>query len=586
MVYRRKRYPVNMVNPILIVVIIVVAVATVFGLSQGSSWFRQVDKADQIDREGMVAVPISQRKLSAYERVRREDVIDLNKPEESYMWMPRERRDLLIKNEGLIADVGKIPNRVMKKDKRAGVIFTEKDFLPEGSTFGLAGGIPSDKQGFFVEAEKVPGLRFLKSGDRFDLILGLSGKDESSSAEYGVLVGGIKAVGGRPVLNTGVRTMVRNAEMIALTNNQRMTTRGGLEMVDENSNSRSSNATKDESVLIAVSSEEAESLAAALGQGLDVHLVTRSGMANPDNPAETDMAETRDPLAGLIAFPGTTSRIDAFQKVEASHFADGSTGELRQYFFQPDEVQEDWIVRPEQAIGRVLRHAMEPGSLLKESDFLPRGCLIEDIQAFQAISREQVVDGLDSPWVGRVAVRDMHAGSTLTEDDFFPKGTLPGMAAAIPAGRMAFALDFESVQGLAELSRGDRFDLLSSKVIDLSERLTGIEVSPALATEMGSRVVNRVVVTDAILVQTLDGQALVAVQPGEVSAVASAIAMKEPIYCVARAPQRKKGEPIEPALSSELADEINLDSSPLSDITLTESIIGGHRTVRAYRRTP
>ena len=93
-------------------------------------------------------------------------------------------------------------------------------------------------------------------------------------------------------------------------------------------------------------------------------------------------------------------------------------------------------------------------------------------------------------------------------------------------------------------------------------------------------------VTDAILIQTLDGQAIVAVQPGEVSAVASAIAMKEPIYCVARAPQKKKGEPGEPASSSELADEINLDSSPLSDITLTESIIGGRRTVRAYRRTP
>ena len=122
-------------------------------------------------------------------------------------------------------------------------------------------------------------------------------------------------------------------------------------------------------------------LAAALGQGLDIHLVTRSGRAS-DGPAEDDMNGTEDPLAGLIAFPGTTSRIDAFQKVEASHFADSSTGELRQYFFKPGDVQEDWILRPEQAIGRFLRRTTEPGSLLKESDFLPRGVLIQDIQAF------------------------------------------------------------------------------------------------------------------------------------------------------------------------------------------------------------
>ncbi len=45
---------------------------------KGSTWFLQANKADEIDREGMVRVPKSQRDLSAYERVRREDVIDLD----------------------------------------------------------------------------------------------------------------------------------------------------------------------------------------------------------------------------------------------------------------------------------------------------------------------------------------------------------------------------------------------------------------------------------------------------------------------------------------------------------------------------
>ena len=181
-------------------------------------------------------------------------------------------------------------------------------------------------------------------------------------------------------------------------------------------------------------------------------------------------------------------------------------------------------------------------------------------------------------------VRDKKAGATLTEEDFFPPGTLPGMAAAIPAGRMAFALETENVTGLAELSRGDRFDLLSSQVIDLTQRLKGVEVSPTLATEFSSRVMNRIVVKEATLIEKLEGQAIVAIQPGEVSAIASALAMKKPIYCVARAPQNNKSGPVEPAPSSETADKIDLGPSPLSDITLTESIIGGRRTVRAYRR--
>ena len=134
-------------------------------------------------------------------------------------------------------------------------------------------------------------------------------------------------------------------------------------------------------------------------------------------------------------------------------------------------------------VGRVAVRDRKAGATLTENDFLPRGVLIQDIHAFHAVLGEDVADGLASPWVGRVVVRDKKAGATLTEEDFFPPGTLPGMAAAIPAGRMAFALETENVTGLAELSRGDRFDLLSSQVIDLTQRLKGVEVSPTLATE-------------------------------------------------------------------------------------------------------
>ena len=63
---------------------------------------------------------------------------------------------------------------------------------------------------------------------------------------------------------------------------------------------------------------------------------------------------------------------------------------------------------------------------------------------------------------GRVLAYDKAAPFAFSEDDFLPKGTRSGLSAGIPAGKRGLWVDAQKVFGLADVQRGDRFDLLGS----------------------------------------------------------------------------------------------------------------------------
>ena len=578
MAYQKKSNWLNIPTPVVAIAAVLLGCGLTFGVLQINRMLSPqaltLEPAKKPNREGMVKVPKSLVQLNAFEVVRRENVYNLELGDENYFWF--EKKDV---NPDWITDVDQIIGRVMAKDKRADFVFKEKDFLPEGSRSGIVGGIPVGKQGFFLEAEEVAGLRFLKSGDRFDLIASLPDEPIEEDPEYGLLMGGIKAVDGEPVLETGIRILVQNAEMIALTTRQNMTTQGGLELSDDDARGRSSASSKDESVVIAIDPEEALPLASALADGLQIHMVTRSGQEN-------DVVEPENVLEGRVAFPGTARSLAAFEKIKASDLAEPNSGGLRQYFFEADDVLEDWIADPEQLIGRTLKHDVQPGAILKESDFLPESSLVADVKAYETLSAEQLVGGEDSPWVDRVANRALEAGAMPTEADVFPEGTKAGMAAAIPADRMALTLKQADIQGVSELSLGDQFDLLSSELIDLKASMVGVEWSPALSGQLESQVVNRVLARAVIVINKLNDQVVVAIRPDEISSVAKAVAKKDSMYCVAlssgNAVEATAGHLDEHAL----ADSLRSDPDPLQNITVTETIVGGRRSMRAYRRKP
>ena len=521
-----------------------------------------------VSREGLVAVPKSLNQLKAFEKVGREDVSSSKFGDDSYFWLSPE--DV---NPEWVVDVSEIIGRVLRSDKRPGFVFQKKDFLPEGSRSGIAGGIPEGKQGFFLQSDDVPGLRFLRKGDRFDLLANVQSTEGAKQTEYGLLMGGVKVLAGKPIPLNGVRILVQDAQVIALTTNSSITTQGGLKWDDAAAQGRNANSTGNERVAIAIDPEEAIPLTQALGDDLEIHMVTRSGQ-KPDADVPTDQ------LAGYVGIASNAIRIEPFQAIQASDLSEPDSGQLRQYYFKSDELNPDWILDPKQLIGRVVNREIEPGYLFSESDFLQPGTLITSIKAYEAIEESAIIPAdSGSDWTGRVAARDLAAGETLKEDDLFPAGTSPGVTAAIPSDRLALEIEVDQVRGANQLARGDRFDLLCTVTSDIGNALAGVQISPVLLSNLENARSNRLLAKRAIVIERKEDQIIVAFHANEISEITKSLASNEDIYCITRS---AKDNDVEETVPSDRTTQWESDPNPLDGISVSETIIAGERVLRAY----
>ena len=545
-----------------------------FGLILAFGWgFLNIEGTpSKPSREGLVPVPRSLGNLKAFEKVKREDIYDRAIGDESYFWINKKQVE---QNPEWITSVDQIVGRILRSDKEADFVFQEKDLLPVGSRPGIAGGIPEGKQGFFLTSADIPGLRFLRKGDRFDLLASDQPETEAVDIEYGQLMGGIKVRGGKPIPLNGVRILVQNAEVIALATDSAITTSGVLTLSEEGSSGRSSSSAKEERVAIAIDPLEAIPLTQALGEQVEIHMVTISGQ-------KMDATIEKDPLAGMVGVASNSVAISAFQPIRASDLSEANTGELRQYYFTQESLKEGWIRHADQLVGKVVNREIEPGYIFQESDFLEPGSLLVDVKAYELIDADSLVLGEESPLANRVALRDLEAGSVIEEADLFPVGTRPGLSAAIPAGRMALTIEIDSVRGASELKRGDRLDLLGVGKSDYRNSLEGVEISPALAVQFDDRSVNRLLASKAIVMEVFESELVLALSPSEVSQVAKTISAKETVFCVTRSggSLRVTSGDDEQAVNS--VPELQSDPDPLLQISITESIIGGERVLRAY----
>lgn len=520
---RRSQRTSPFVNLAIAIVVLVGLGAAALGAVSYLGLFTPQEMVVKENREGMVPVPKSLVALRAFDKVNREDVYDRTMADDSYFWLPK---DLVDAHPEWVTRVDQVIGRVMARDKRAEFVFSEKDFLPKGSRVGLSGGVPDGKQGFFLDAEQIPGLRLLKIGDRFDLMASLPEESANAEAEYGLLVGGIKARGNKPIPLNGVRLLVQSGTMIALTNGRSMTTQGALEFDAVDSRGRPTTRIQGEQVAIAIDAEEVVPLTQALGDQLKIHAVARSGQTVEKTP-------TVDQLAGLIAFPAAAVTIKAFRPITAQDLAEPLTGELRQYYFKPNAVSDDWI-------GSV-------GDLL-----------------------------------GRVVRRDIDAGYIFTEDDLLPKGAPSGISGGIPQGRMAMTINAETVAGLAELSRGNRFDLIASDSFDLQKALgSRVSVGGSVLASVGEKAINTLVAVNALVVDRQGDRVTLAIRPSEVAGLTKSLALKSSLFSIAKP---GNGDIVENQISSP-ATELTSDVNPLANIAITEMIIGGNRRVSAFRKS-
>lgn len=71
--------------------------------------------------------------------------------------------------------------------------------------------------------------------------------------------------------------------------------------------------------------------------------------------------------------------------------------------------------------------------------------------------------------VNRVLKHDKPPGYVFADRDFFPTGTRPGTVAAIPPGMRSLRLVADQITGIHGLQPGDRFDLVATRRVDISE---------------------------------------------------------------------------------------------------------------------
>ena len=303
-------------------------------------------------RVGLVPVARSVRPIKAYTKIRREDVYDRNLGDDSYYWMPPER---VKANPDWIANVADVIGRVLRTDKEEGYVFSEKNFLPEGTRPGVVGGIPPGKRSLTVPVNGVPGLDLLNAGDQFDLLIASSASQgRSSGVELAALLGGVKPPElriGQRASSGGVRVLVHQGMLVELTSKP----------VSDSRNSANSSSV----ATVAVNPEEVASLAEALARDEKIFCVAHSGQ--PDDDAAADAFDS------MVAVPVLSRSIPAFTRITESDLADAATGRLNLYYFKPEQLDEDWLLEAKSLIGRVVSRELPQGHLFTSDDLMPEG---------------------------------------------------------------------------------------------------------------------------------------------------------------------------------------------------------------------
>lgn len=128
-------------------------------------WFKKVVRDPN---EGKVAVIVSGRPVAMYSKVTAEHVT--NPANQQYSIMYFEPHQV---QPDWLRDYGQILGRVVRHDKAAGKVFTEREFFPLGTAAGRVAGIPPGMAGMTVDASKIQGLTQLNTHDRFDLVVSM-----------------------------------------------------------------------------------------------------------------------------------------------------------------------------------------------------------------------------------------------------------------------------------------------------------------------------------------------------------------------------------------------------------------------------
>lgn len=255
---------------------------------------------------GMVPVLLSVKPIPAYSRVTRDHLFDSKGQPKIFYLSPED-----IAKKGILTDFGKIIGRVVAEDHRAGYAFREKDFLPEGSRPGIAGGTPSGKRALVLEATEIQGVHALKAGDRIDLLASFPLEKQQPGRNRGVVEVGMIDPSQR-TKQAHVEILVHNGFVVQ-----------GVSIRKEPTTSRSlTQGTRTqmkpvEEFTLAMEPEELPRITQALALGAKLIAALRSGRPGEEESEASPLQSPREKTTVIETIKGGTREIVTFHRQTA-----------------------------------------------------------------------------------------------------------------------------------------------------------------------------------------------------------------------------------------------------------------------------
>jgi Flp pilus assembly protein CpaB len=295
-----------MSRPMVVVTVVVSALAAIVLLAA----LGIIDLSRLRSREpstvGLIAVPTSATQIPAHTRIRRDHLWDRANARISVVYLPPRAV-----TKEMLLNITQIIGRVLDSEKEPGYVFTDADFLPQGTREGLVAGIPAGKRAIRVSADRVDGLYGLNAGDRFDIVATMpieaadGGRSLNFSGPYSQEIA-LETQLSNWEKQATVRVIVQNAVIV-----EPMIARG-VPVTATSAQAAAARARAVQDAVIAVNPNEVALLTEAMAVEARLSSIPRSG--RPDDPVNTRTPDLR-PFSPFAA-PGSGNQTNGFSTVE------------------------------------------------------------------------------------------------------------------------------------------------------------------------------------------------------------------------------------------------------------------------------
>ncbi len=371
---------------------------------------------------------------------------------------------------GAMLSINSIIGRVVKKDKRAGLGFSESTFFPQGTPEGIAGATPPGMRAITLDATKLTGVHALGAGDQIDLMASFP-VGESPSESTSLASPSPSSAGKGDDRQSDPHLLAQNAVVLkpVYVRNEASTSASLTQ------GTRVQNIPKYE-VAIAVKPDDLIPLQRALNQSLSITCIAHSM-----KPAGDEVQAVQVTDSEMVSVPVTVRPVLAYNVVTREAFVSPATRTLKMDLMPRSQVARmDVITALDEALGAIAKHDIPAGHFLRRSDLLsgPPGQekslqpgngqsdAVHTIHAHSSSTR--LVSTLQEEQHQHPA-QSVPQSSSASASTATAVGDRPAITRFVPPGRTAFAIPWNRIYGSEHLQIGDEIDLMASFSLESSD---------------------------------------------------------------------------------------------------------------------